>query len=312
MKEVEELGRFIFKRLISMLITIILVTTFTFILMHSIPGGPFTKEKKVPPAIEEALEEKYNLNDPLPIQYIDYLKGIATFDLGPSFQYEGMSVNKLIKDGFPTSAKIGGLSVLLTLIVGIPFGILSALKQNSWQDYTVMFLATLGITIPAFVLATILIYFFSLKLGLFPTFGIDDWTGYILPVIALSGYSLSFITRLTRSSMLETMQQDYIRTVRAKGIPERIVIFKHALRNSILPVVTYVGPMVAAILTGSFVIERIFALPGMGRHFVQSITNRDYTTIMGITVFYAAFLVIMVFIVDVIYVLVDPRIKFDK
>lgn len=305
------MGRFLLKRIISMVITIFLVITLTFVLMNSIPGGPFTKEKKVPPAIEEALNKKYNLDDPLPKQYIDYLKRVVKFDLGPSFQYEGMTVNKLIKDGFPTSAKLGTFAVLLTLAIGIPFGVLSALKQNRWQDYTVMFLATLGITIPSFVLATVFIYFFALKLGVLPTFGLDSWKGYILPVLALSGYSLSFITRLTRSSMLEVMQQDYIRTARAKGIPERIVIFKHALRNSILPVVTYVGPMIAAILTGSFVIERIFALPGMGRHFVQSITNRDYTTIMGITIFYATFLVVMVLIVDIVYLFVDPRIKLD-
>ena len=295
-----------------MAITIFLVTTLTFFLMHSIPGGPFTKEKKVPPAIEEALNKKYNLDDPLSKQYVEYLKKVATFNLGPSFLYEWMLVNKLIKDGFPTSAKLGSLAVLLTLFLGVPFGVLSALKQNKWQDYTVMFLATLGITIPNFVLATIFIYFFSLKLGLLPTFGIESWMGYILPVLALSGYSLSFITRLTRSSMLEVLQQDYIRTARAKGIPDRIVIFKHALRNSILPVVTYVGPLIAAILTGSFVVERIFALPGMGRHFVQSITNRDYTTIMGITIFYSIFLIFMVFVVDMVYLLVDPRIKFDK
>lgn len=295
-----------------MVITIFLVITLTFLLMHSIPGGPFTKEKKLPPAIEDALNKKYNLDAPLSEQYVDYLKGVATFDLGPSFQYEGMTVNKLIKDGFPTSARLGTFAVLLTLVLGIPFGVLSALKQNKWQDYIVMFLATIGITIPAFVLATIFIYFFALKLGVLPTFGLDSWKGYILPVLALSGYSLSFITRLTRSSMLEVMQQDYIRTARAKGIPERVVIFKHALRNSILPVVTYVGPMIAAILTGSFIIEKIFALPGMGRHFVQSITNRDYTTIMGITIFFATFLVFMVLIVDIVYLFVDPRIKLDE
>ncbi|MBS4536949.1 ABC transporter permease [Clostridium sp. D2Q-11] len=305
------MGKFLLKRVIAMVITIFLVITLTFLLMHSIPGGPFTKEKKVPPAIEEALNKKYNLDDSLPKQYIDYLKRIAKLDLGPSFQYEGMTVNKLIKDGFPTSAKLGSFTVLLTLALGIPFGVLSALKQNKWPDYIVMFLATLGITIPAFVLATVFIYFFALKLGLLPTFGLDSWKGYILPVLALAGYSLSFITRLTRSSMLEVMQQDYIRTARAKGLPERVVIFKHGLRNSILPVVTYVGPMIAAILTGSFVIEKIFALPGMGRHFVQSITNRDYTTIMGITIFFATFLVFMVLIVDIVYLLVDPRIKLD-
>lgn len=312
MKEVLCLGRFLAKRVISIIVTVFLVITLTFFLMHAIPGGPFTKEKKVPPAIEQALMEKYNLDDPLPKQYIDYLKRVVTLDLGPSFQYEGMSVNRLIKNGFPTSAKIGIISVLLTLSLGVPFGILSALKQNKWQDYIVMFMATLGITIPPFVIATALIYFFAIKINILPAFGIDSWKGYILPVIALSGFSLSFVARLTRSSMLEVMQQDYIRTARAKGLPEWNVITKHSLRNSILPVITYVGPLVANILTGSFVIERIFALPGMGRHFVQSITNRDYTTIMGMTIFFATFLVIMVLVVDIIYILVDPRIKLDE
>ncbi|MGF7057396.1 ABC transporter permease [Brassicibacter mesophilus] len=306
------MGRFLAKRVISIIVTVFLVITLTFFLMHAIPGGPFTKEKKVPPAIEQALMEKYNLDDPLPKQYIDYLKRVVTLDLGPSFQYEGMSVNRLIKNGFPTSAKIGIISVLLTLSLGVPFGILSALKQNKWQDYIVMFMATLGITIPPFVIATALIYFFAIKINILPAFGIDSWKGYILPVIALSGFSLSFVARLTRSSMLEVMQQDYIRTARAKGLPEWNVITKHSLRNSILPVITYVGPLVANILTGSFVIERIFALPGMGRHFVQSITNRDYTTIMGMTIFFATFLVIMVLVVDIIYILVDPRIKLDE
>ncbi|MTI67279.1 MAG: ABC transporter permease [Firmicutes bacterium] len=306
------MGRFLIRRFISMLITIILVITFTFVLMHAIPGGPFTAEKKLPVAVEEALNERYHLNDPYWKQYIDYVLDVARFDLGPSFQYEGQTVNKLIGDGFPTSAKLGILSVLLTLCIGIPFGIISALKQNKWPDYTVMFLATLGVTIPNFVIATTLIYVFAVKLSVFPTFGIKNWQSFILPVLALSGYSLSFISRLTRSSMLEVLGQDYIRTVRAKGIPEYKVIFKHALRNAILPVVTYVGPLIAAILTGSFVVERIFALPGMGRHFVQSITNRDYTTIMGITIFYSAFLIIMILLVDLVYGIVDPRIKLDK
>ncbi|MTI68664.1 MAG: ABC transporter permease [Firmicutes bacterium] len=306
------MGRFLIRRFISMLITIILVITFTFVLMHAIPGGPFTAEKKLPAAVEEALNERYHLNDPLWKQYVDYVLDVARFDLGPSFQYEGQTVNRLIEDGFPTSAKLGILSVLLTLCIGIPFGIISALKQNKWPDYTVMFLATLGVTIPNFVIATTLIYVFAVKLSVFPTFGIKNWQSFILPVLALSGYSLSFISRLTRSSMLEVLGQDYIRTVRAKGIPEYKVIFKHALRNAILPVVTYVGPLIAAILTGSFVVERIFALPGMGRHFVQSITNRDYTTIMGITIFYSAFLIIMILLVDLVYGIVDPRIKLDK
>lgn len=295
-----------------MFITLFLIITLTFILMHNIPGGPFTAEKKLPPVIEAALNEKYHLDDPIHEQFIDYLKGIVQLKLGPSFQYEGRTVNELIDEGFPTSAKLGILSVLLILCLGIPFGIISALKQNKWQDYSVMFLATLGVCIPAFVVATTLIYVFAVQFDVLPAFGIKTWKGYILPVIALSGFSLSFVSRLTRSSMLEVIQQDYIRTARAKGLSENVVIFKHALRNAILPVVTYIGPLIAGILTGSFVIERIFAIPGMGRHYVQSITNRDYTTIMGMTIFFAAFLIIMILIVDIVYVIVDPRIKIDE
>lgn len=295
-----------------MIITFFLVITITFSLMHAIPGGPFTSEKKLPEVIEKALEEKYHLNDPLWKQFIDYVKGVLVFDLGPSFKYEGRTVNDLIKDGFPISARLGILSVVLSLVLGVPLGVIAALKQNKWQDYTVMFMATLGVTIPSFVIATGLIYFFAVKLGWLPAFGIKESTGYIMPVIALSGFSLSFVSRLTRSSMLEVLQQDYIRTARAKGIPDSVVIFKHALRNAIIPVVTYIGPMIAAILTGSFVVERIFALPGMGKHFVQSITNRDYTVIMGITVFYSVFLIVMILLVDLAYGIIDPRIKLDE
>ena len=300
---------FYLKRIISMIITIILITTLTFTMMHSIPGGPFTRERPVPPEILRALNAKYNLDDPLPIQYLNYMKGLLTFDLGPSYSKIGTTVNDLIYSGFPVSAKIGLLASLLIVVVGIPLGVISALKQNKPIDYFVMFMATLGITVPSFVIATIIIYFFAGKLGWIPSFGLSTPASYIGPVIALSGYSLSFVTRLTRSSMLEVLRQDYIRTARANGIKEFTVIMKHAVRNALIPVVTYVGPMVAAILTGSFVVEKIFAIPGIGRHFVESVTNRDYTTIMGITVFYAVFYLITIFLVDIAYALIDPRIK---
>lgn len=301
--------RFLANRLISLFITLLLVITVTFFLMHAVPGGPFTREKKLPPAIEEALNEKYHLNDPLWKQYINYVGGVLKLDLGPSYVYEGRRVNEFIVEGFPISARVGTYAVLLILLLGIPAGVISALKQYKWQDNLVMFGATLGITIPNFVIATVLLYIFALKLGWVPTFGVKDPRGWILPTIALSGYSLSFVARLTRSTMLEVLQQDYIRTARAKGLSEGIVIFKHALRNAIIPVVSYVGPLVAGILTGGFVVERIFALPGMGRYFVISITNRDYPTIMGVTIFYAAFLMIMILIVDLLYGLIDPRIR---
>lgn len=295
-----------------MLITIILITTLTFTMMHSIPGGPFTRERPVPDEILRALNAKYNLDDPLPVQYLNYMKGLITFDLGPSYSKIGTSVNDLIVSGFPASAKIGLMATVLIIVLGIPLGVISALKQNKPVDYAVMIMATLGITVPSFVIATVIIYFFAGKLGWIPSFGLSDPKGYIGPVIALAGYSLSFVTRLTRSSMLEVLRQDYIRTARANGIKEFSVIMRHAMKNALIPVVTYIGPMIAAILTGSFVIEKIFAIPGIGRHFVESVNNRDYTTIMGITVFYAVFYLIMVFLVDVAYTLIDPRIKFRE
>jgi oligopeptide transport system permease protein len=281
-------------------------------MMHAIPGGPFTREKEIPEAILEILNQKYHLDDPLWKQYLDYMKGIVTFDLGPSFSKLGVEVTELITSGLPASARIGGFAAILIIALGIPFGIISALRSNKPVDYVVMFLATLGVTVPSFVVSTLIIYFFAGKLGWLPTFGIDSPLGYVGPVIAIAGYSLAFVTRLTRSSMLEVLRQDYIRTARANGISEFKVMAKHAVKNALIPVVTYIGPMVASIMTGSFVIEKIFAIPGMGQYFVESITNRDYTVIMGMTVFYAAFYIIMVLLVDVAYALIDPRIKLTK
>ena len=303
---------YILKRVISIIITTILITSLTFAMMHTIPGGPFTRERPVPDEILKHLNEKYNLDDPLPLQYLKYMKGLVTFDLGPSYVKIGTSVNDLIEAGFPPSAKIGLLATVIIVILGIPLGVISALKQNKKLDYLVMFMATLGITVPNFVIATLIIYFFAGKLGWLPSFGIYSPLGYIGPVIALAGYSLSFVTRLTRSSMLEVLRQDYIRTARANGIREISVIGKHAVKNALIPVVTYIGPMIAAILTGSFVVESIFAIPGIGRYFVESVGNRDYTTIMGVTVFYAIFYMIMVLFVDLAYGFIDPRIKLGE
>jgi len=306
------LGKYFTKRIIMSIITILLIATITFFMIHSIPGGPFTRERPVPPSILEVLNEKYHLDDPLYVQYFDYMKGLITFDLGPSYSKIGVNVTDLIMGGIPASAKIGLFATILIIALGIPFGILSALKQNKSLDYVVMFMATLGVTVPSFVMATLIIYVFAGILGWLPSFGISSPLGYVGPVLALAGYSLSFVTRLTRSSMLEVLRQDYIRTARANGISEYKVMAKHAVKNALIPVVTYVGPMIAAIMTGSFVVERIFAIPGLGKYFVESITNRDYTTIMGVTVFYAAFYIIMVLLVDIVYALIDPRIKFTK
>ncbi len=303
------MGNYYIRRFFSMIVTLFLIVTITFFLMRAIPGGPFTREKPLPDEIIARLEAKYNLDAPLGEQYIEYMKGLVTFDLGPSYRILGMSVNEMIANGFPTSAKIGGLAALLIVIIGLPIGIISALKANSIMDYSVMFLATLGVTLPSFVLATGFIYMFAIQLAWVDATGLASAGSYIGPVLTLSGYSLSFVARLSRSSQLEVLQQDYIRTARANGIREFTVIMKHGLKNSLIPVVTYVGPMIAAILTGSFVVETMFNLPGIGTYFVAAVQNRDYTVIIGMTVFYAMFYVVAVFLVDIAYSFIDPRIK---
>ena len=303
--------RFILKRIAMSIVTLFLIVLLTFILMHAVPGGPFTSEKQVSKQVLEALNAKYKLNDPLWKQFLDYLFGLIRFDLGPSFKYQGKTVNDFLANGFPYSARLGLITLAFVLLASIPMGIISALRNGKWQDMLLMAFATIGVTIPSFVIATMLNYIFSFKLGWTPLYGVEKWQGYILPMIAMGGYSVSFLARLMRSSLLDVMGQDYIRTARAKGISETRVIFRHALRNALIPVVTVLGPTVANLLTGSFVIEKIFAIPGMGGYFVNSVTQRDYTTIMGMTVFYAAFLIAMVFIVDLFYCLIDPRIRYD-
>ena len=306
------MGEYFLKRFVYSIFTIFLIATVTFFMMHSIPGGPFTRERPVPDEIMRVLNEKYNLDAPLYEQYYDYMVGLFTFDLGPSFSKIGISVNDLIVAGFPITARVGLIAVIVIVLLGIPVGIISALKQGKTIDYSVMLLATLGVTIPSFVVATVYIFIFAGRLGWVPPFGLSNPLSYIGPVVALAGYSLSFVARLTRSSMLEVLRQDYVRTARANGLREWSVIGKHAVKNAIIPVITYMGPTIAAIMTGSFVVESIFAIPGIGRYFVDSVANRDYTVIMGITVLYASFYVIMVLLVDVAYALVDPRIRFEK
>lgn len=301
---------YILKRLLIMAATLLAIITLTFFLMHAVPGGPFTSEKMLAPEVEAALNAKYHLDDPLWLQYLNYLRSILVFDFGPSFKYAGVSVNDLILEGLPVTAQTGLLAVICVIALGVPLGIIAALFRNRWPDTLVMLIATIGVAVPSYVIATLALYVFALRLGWVPTFGLDDWRGYILPVFALSGFWISFVARLSRSSLLETFDQDYMTTARAKGLTPAQILFKHGLRNSLIPVVTVLGPVVANLVTGSFVIEQIFALPGIGRHFVLSITNRDYTAIMGITIFYAAILMVMIFIVDMLYLLLDPRIKY--
>ncbi|CDF59461.1 ABC transporter permease [Thermobrachium celere] len=302
---------YIIKRLVASIITLFVVITATFFLMHALPGGPFDSEKPLPPQIKANLEAKYGLDKPIHQQYVMYLKNLSRGELGPTLKYEGKTVNEIIKYSFPASAKLGVVSIIFSLILGIYLGVVAALNQGKWQDSFVMVLATLGVTVPSFVLAILLMYVFAVKLKVLPPTGFSGPKYMIMPALALSGYSLSFIARLTRSSLLDVIRQDYIRTAKAKGLSKNVVIYKHALRNALIPVVTYLGPLVAGILTGSFVIEKIFAIPGLGREFVTSITNRDYMMIMGITVFYSTLLVICNLIVDLLYAVIDPRIKLE-
>jgi oligopeptide transport system permease protein len=303
--------KYIIKRIFSAVLTILFIITITFFLMKAIPGDPFNADKMPNGAIREAIFAKYGLDKPVYVQYFKYLSNFIKGDFGVSYTKQGLTVDRIIREGFPYSLMIGVYACTLIIIVGISMGIICALRQNKLIDKIAMVMATLGATIPSFVLATGFLYLFSSVLGWVPSFGVDDPKGYIGPVIVIGAFSMSFITRLTRTSILETMQQDYIRTARAKGISEFKVIGKHALRNALLPIVTYIGPMVASIVTGSFVIEKVFGIPGIGSLFTISILNRDYTLIMGTTVFFAVFLVFTILIVDILYVFIDPRIKYE-
>lgn len=280
--------------------------------MHAIPGGPFTAEKSLPPYVLHSIEERYKLNDPIYVQYGDYLTNLVQGDLGPSFKYPGRSVNDIIKDGFPVSFKLGMEAILLAIIIGIPSGVIAATHKDKWQDKFVNFFTTLGVAVPSFVVAALLIYILSTKLHLLPAAMWNGWRYEIMPALALSGMPMSFIARLTRSSMLDVLSQDYIKTAKAKGLSWSKVLVKHALPNSLIPVITYIGPMTAGILTGSFVIESIFAIPGLGQYFVTSIYNRDYTVILGVTIFYSVIVIVLNMLVDLIYPLLDPRIKLGE
>ena len=302
--------KYICKRVVSIFVTLLIVCSLTFVMMKIIPGGPFTGEKNLPDSVLESLNEKYHLNDPVLKQYTDYIKGVFTFNMGPSFKKVGVNVQDIIRESFPVSAKLGGVTLVIILIVGIPLGIWAALGSGRWQDYLVTIIATVGIAVPTFVTGSLILYVFGAKLGWIPTYGFDSWKCYIGPCVSLAAFSMAFVMRLTRSSMLDVMGQDYIRTAKAKGLPRRKVIFKHAFKNALIPVVTYVGPMTAGLMSGSFVTEKIFAIPGMGKFYVEAINNRDYTVIMGTTFFYALLAATMILVVDIVYAILDPRIKY--
>ncbi len=277
--------------------------------MNMVPGGPFLSEKAISPQATAALEAKYGLDKPLSQQYLTYIWDALHGDFGDSLKQRGRTVMGIIKMKFPVSARVGGLSVLVALCLGIPLGSIAALKRGKFADSLISVVATCGIAVPSFVICTVLLYFLGVKLMILPTLGLSSWKHYVMPVIALSFYPTAYIMRLMRSSMLDVMGQDYMRTAKAKGVSGFFILFKHALRNAILPVVTYVGPMLAYTVTGSFVVEKIFTIPGLGGEFITAISGRDYTLIMGTTIFLATLIIIMNVVVDIIYKLVDPRIN---
>ncbi|WP_087973620.1 ABC transporter permease [Oceanobacillus rekensis] len=304
--------KYIFKRFGIMLVTLWIIITLTFILMINVPGSPFNSDQSSNETIQANLEAHYNLDEPYHIQYLLYLKSIVTFDFGPSIKQPNQSVNDLLGRGFPISFELGMMTIIVAVISGIILGIIASLKHNGFIDYLAMGLAVLGISIPNFILATLLIQQIAVNLEILPTATWSSPAHMILPVTALATGPMAIIARLTRSTMLEVLTQDYIKMAKAKGLSPWKIVFKHALRNALMPVVTIMGTLLAGILTGTFVIEQIFAIPGMGKYFVESINQRDYPVIMGTTVFYSAFLILMLFLVDIAYGILDPRIKFHK
>lgn len=306
---------YVSKRLLEAIVTLWVIATFTFLLLRFLPGGPFDQEKALPPEVKANIEAKYGLNDPLPKQYVDYIFGLARGDLGQSFKYVGRSVTEIISETFPASFQLGFYAMFVAFMIGIPLGIFAASQHNKVGDTAAMLLAISGVALPSFMVGPLLVLIFSFGVpfeafrGLLPP---ALWEGpifYILPVVTLGIRPSAIIARLTRSSVLEVIQSDFVRTAKAKGLPRKLVLFKHVLRNSLIPVLSYAGPMVAGLLSGSFVIEVIFAIPGMAKHLVQSVTNRDYPLILGVTFVYAALLVLANLITDILYTFVDPRIK---
>lgn len=303
------MGKYVVKRVLLAILTVFIISVITFFAMNAIPGGPFNKEKASNPTVIAALEARYNLDKPVPEQYVMYMKNILHGDFGVSLK-NGRDISSIFSESFPISAKLGLLAAGLAIILGLVLGSIAALMRNRWPDRIIVFFITLITAMPSFVVATLLLYFFCMKLGWVSAFSAGD-NQVLLPVIALAMSPMAYITRLTKTSMLDALGQDYIRTAKAKGVSQLKVIFVHGLRNALIPVITYVGPMIAGILTGSMVVESIFNIGGLGAKFVSAINNRDYTLIMATTIFLAVIMVIANLITDIVYKFVDPRIKLD-
>jgi oligopeptide transport system permease protein len=297
------------KRFVHGVIVLWAVATLTFLLLRLAPGGPFDSERKLPPEIIANLEAKYHLNEPVLEQYVRYLAGLAHGDFGPSYKYLDRGVTEIIADTLPTSALLGILAVLFTMVVSFPLGFFAAYYRESSIDRLCLFIGTLGISLPNFILGALLIWAVALQLGWLQAGRWDDWSSVILPMVTLGAAPAAYVSALLRSSLIETLGEDFVRTARAKGVREHSVLARHALRNSLIPILTVMGPLTATLLTGSFVVEYVFAIPGMGRFFITAVTDRDYPLIMGVTLVYTAILVSANFAVDLLYGWVDPRIR---
>ena len=303
--------RFLAVRTLGGIVVLLVVATATFFVMHTVPGGPFDQEKNFPPEIKANILAKYHLDEPISYQYWYYMRDLARGDLGPSFKYRNRRIQDILVDTFPVSAQLGLLAVLIAVTIGVSAGIVSAVLRDSVFDRLSIFAASLGIAIPSFVLGALLIWLFAYRLELLPPALWESARYMALPALTLGLGPAAYLARLTRSSMLEVMSKDYIRTARAKGLSGARVILKHVLRNSMGPVVTVVGPLTAMLVTGSFIVEKIFSVPGMGRFFITAVTNRDYPLIMGVTLVYTALIVAMNILVDVVYTVLDPRVRLD-
>lgn len=303
------MARYVVKRMILAVVTIFIVCAITFFAMNAIPGGPFNAEKAPSPEVQKVLEKRYNLDKPVGTQFVLYMKNVFRGDFGVSLK-TGRDIADILWTSFKISAKLGGMAAIVAIICGIVLGSIAALMRNKWPDRLIIFFSTLATATPSFVLATLLLLVFCIKLGWIPVWSAES-NNYVLPVISLSVYPMAYITRLTKTSMLDALGQDYVRTAKAKGVSPKKVIFKHALRNALIPVLTYVGPMLAFIITGSLVVENIFTIGGLGSKFISGITNRDYPIIMATTMFLAVLMIVFNLLTDIIYKVVDPRITFE-
>ena len=309
--------RFLFRRLLIAIPTMFIVVTLAFFMMRAAPGSPFVGERHLSPEVEANVMAKYGMNRPLGVQYLNYVGGVLHGDFGPSLKYKDKSVVRIIAEGFPNSLLIGGVSMAIAAVIGVALGVVGALRQNGPADYTAMGVAVLGVCIPTFVTAPLLVLLLASKLGVLPTGGwptpseplSSAWRYFVMPITVLALPQIAIISRLTRAGMIEVMRSNYVRTARAKGLPESSVVFRHALRGAILPLVSYIGPATAGVITGSLVVERIFSLPGIGRAFVLSALQRDYTVVMGVVILYAGLILLLNLVADLLYAALDPRVR---